>query len=78
MNHMARASVSVNKRPFRLPQSGADPGSTEPAPVFCRYEDMHAERPDTAYLPARWWRHVVARACEEIPGVGIVAYLPGD
>lgn len=39
--------------------------------VYRRDEDMHAARPDTAHLPARWWRHVVARACEEVPGVEI-------
>lgn len=41
--------------------------------VYRRDEDMHAARPDTAHLPARWWRHVVARACEEVPGVVIVS-----
>ncbi|WP_163756912.1 hypothetical protein [Mycobacterium botniense] len=34
---------------------------------------MHAARPDTAHLPARWWRHVVARACQEVPGVVITS-----
>ena len=43
------------------------------AVLYRRDEDMHAARPDTAHLPARWWRHVVARACEEIPGVVIVS-----
>lgn len=37
--------------------------------VYRRDEDMHAAWPDTAHLPARWWRHVVARACHEVPGV---------
>lgn len=41
--------------------------------VYRRDEDMWAARPDTAHLPARWWRHVVARACEEVPGVVIVS-----
>jgi transcriptional regulator with XRE-family HTH domain len=41
--------------------------------VYRRDEDMHAARPDTAHLPARWWRHVVARACEEVPGVVITS-----
>lgn len=41
--------------------------------VYRRDEDMHAARPDTAHLPARWWRHVVARACEEVPGVTITS-----
>lgn len=39
--------------------------------VYRRDEDMHTARPDTAHLPARWWRHVVARACHEVPGVEI-------
>lgn len=38
---------------------------------------MHAARPDTTHLPARWWRHVVARAVHEVPGVVIVTD-PGD
>lgn len=41
--------------------------------VYRRDEDMHAARPDTAHLPARWWRHVVARACQEVPGVVITS-----
>ncbi|MGV0653759.1 DUF1870 family protein [Mycolicibacterium thermoresistibile] len=42
--------------------------------VYRRDEDMHAARPDTAHLPARWWRHVVARAAHEVPGVEIVTW----
>jgi len=42
--------------------------------VYRRDEDMHASRPDTAHLPARWWRHVVARAAHEVPGVKIVKH----
>jgi len=42
--------------------------------VYRRDEDMHADRPDTAHLPARWWRHVVARAAHEVPGVEIVTW----
>src|SRR5690606_31946526 len=42
--------------------------------VYRRDEDMHAERPDMAHLPARWWRHVVARAAHEVPGVEIVTW----
>lgn len=38
---------------------------------YRRDEDMHAARPDTAHLPARWWRHVVARAAHEVQGVVI-------
>lgn len=34
--------------------------------------EMHAARPETSHLPARWWRHVIARACQEVPGVEIV------
>lgn len=37
--------------------------------VYRSDEAMHAARPDIAHLPARWWRHVVARACQEVPGV---------
>lgn len=33
--------------------------------------DLHAARPDMSHLSARWWRHVVARACQEVPGVQI-------
>jgi transcriptional regulator with XRE-family HTH domain len=44
----------------------------DPAVVVYRTDaDMHAARPDTAHLPARWWRHVVARAAEQVPGVAI-------
>ncbi|MHA7134185.1 hypothetical protein [Oerskovia turbata] len=39
--------------------------------VYRTDADMHAERPDLAHLPARWWRHVVARAVHEVPGVAI-------
>ena len=42
--------------------------------VYRRDEDMHADRPDTGHLPARWWRHVVARAAHEVPGVEIVTW----
>lgn len=42
--------------------------------VYRRDEDMHAARPDTSHLPTRWWRHVVARAVHEVPGVEIVTY----
>lgn len=46
--------------------------AVDPAVVVYRTDaDMHAARPDTAHLPARWWRHVVARAAHEIPGVTI-------
>lgn len=44
----------------------------DPAVVVYRTDaDMHADRPDTAHLTARWWRHVVARAAHEVPGVVI-------
>lgn len=46
----------------------ADPTVT----VYPTDADMHRARPDTAHLTARWWRHVVARACLEVPGVDIV------
>ncbi|UJP39312.1 helix-turn-helix domain-containing protein [Cellulomonas palmilytica] len=41
--------------------------------VYRTDAEMHAARPDIAHLPARWWRHVVARACERVPGVEIVS-----
>jgi DNA-binding XRE family transcriptional regulator len=44
----------------------------DPAMVVYRTDaDMHAARPDTEHLTARWWRHVVARAAHEVPGVEI-------
>ncbi|MEB3052132.1 DUF1870 family protein [Mycolicibacter sp. MYC123] len=46
--------------------------------VYRHDEDMHTAQPDTAHLPARWWRHVVARACHEVPGVEILTAPPGD
>lgn len=45
----------------------------DPAVIVYRTDAaMHAARPDTAHLPARWWRHVVMRAVEQVPGVEIV------
>jgi transcriptional regulator with XRE-family HTH domain len=41
--------------------------------VYRRDADLHAARPDCAEMPARWWRHVVARARETVPGVQIVS-----
>lgn len=41
--------------------------------VYRTDAEMHAARPDLAHLPARWWRHVVARAVHEVPGVMIVS-----
>ena len=41
--------------------------------VYRRDADMHTARPDAAHLPARWWRHVVARACHEVPGVAVTS-----
>lgn len=42
----------------------------DPALVVYRAdEDLTAARPDLAHLGARWWRHVVARAAHEVPGV---------
>ena len=42
----------------------------DPAVVVYRTDaELHAARPDTAHLTARWWRHVVARAAEDVPGV---------
>lgn len=33
---------------------------------------LHAAQAKTEHLTARWWRHVVARAVYEVPGVVIV------
>lgn len=41
--------------------------------VYRTDAQMHEARPDVAHLPARWWRHVVARAVEDVPGVRIVS-----
>lgn len=44
----------------------------DPAVVVYRTdEDLWAARPGTEHLTARWWRHVVARAVTEVPGVAI-------
>lgn len=44
----------------------------DPAVVLYRSDvDFAAARPDAAHLTARWWRHVVARAVTEVPGVAI-------
>lgn len=40
--------------------------------VYRTTAEMHAARPDTRHLPARWWRHVAMRAAHEIPGVEII------
>ena len=39
--------------------------------VYRTDADLAAARPDVAHLGARWWRHVVARAVAEVPGVVI-------
>ena len=50
----------------------AHAAGTQPAVVVYRTDDeLHAARPDTEHLPARWWRHVVARAAEQVHGVAI-------
>lgn len=41
--------------------------------VYRTDKAMHTARPGMDHLPARWWRHVVARACHEVPGVEIVS-----
>jgi transcriptional regulator with XRE-family HTH domain len=44
----------------------------DPAITVYRTDDeLHEARPDMGHLTARWWRHVVARACQEVPGVVI-------
>lgn len=46
--------------------------AADPAVLVYRSDvDMHAARPDCGHLPARWWRMVVARAVQEVPGVVI-------
>lgn len=37
--------------------------------VYRTDADLHAARPGSEHLTARWWRHVVARAATEVPGV---------
>lgn len=44
--------------------------------VYRTDEDFHAERPDVVHLNARWWRHVVARAVQEVPGAVIASHAP--
>lgn len=42
----------------------------DPAVAVYRTDaELAAARPDAAHLGARWWRHVVARAATEVPGV---------
>lgn len=41
--------------------------------VYRTDEAFQAARAETAHLSARWWRHVVARAVHEVPGVVIVS-----
>lgn len=44
----------------------------DPAVIVYRTNaELWAARPDTRHLTARWWRHVVARAAQEVPGVAI-------
>lgn len=44
----------------------------DPAIAIYRSDaELHAARPGTEHLSARWWRHVVARAVQEVPGVEI-------
>ncbi|UYG15745.1 DUF1870 family protein [Brachybacterium huguangmaarense] len=44
----------------------------DPAVVVYRTDaELHDARPDTRHLTARWWRHVVARAAQEVPGIEI-------
>ena len=44
----------------------------DPTVVVYRSEaDMPTDRPDVTRLGARWWRHVVARAAHEVPGLVI-------
>ena len=46
----------------------------DPAVAVYRTDaQMHAARPDLSHLPARWWRHVVYRAVDRVPGVAIVS-----
>ena len=43
--------------------------------VYRTDQDLHAARPDMTHLTARWWRHVVARAAHEVPGL-VIADAP--
>lgn len=49
--------------------------------VYADDEQLHAARPGLpGWVGARWWRMVVARACQEAPGVdvGYAGELAGD
>jgi hypothetical protein len=37
--------------------------------VYRTDEEFASDRPEAAYMPARWWQHVVVRSCAEVPGV---------
>lgn len=43
----------------------------DPAVVVYRDNQLPVDRPDVIALGVRWWRHVVARAVGEVPGVVI-------
>lgn len=40
--------------------------------VYRQDHEFHADHPLYAHLPADWWRMVVARACQEVPGVKVM------
>lgn len=47
--------------------------ATPSAVVYGSDEELWEARPELRPLTARWWRHTVARAAHEVPGVEIVA-----
>ena len=77
---MAPAQLAGSRRHGRrqavplCPTGVLDQGSLTRRPAVVVYRtdaELWAARPDTRHLTARWWRHVVARAATEVPGVAI-------
>lgn len=69
-DELARITAATDRAVVEL----ADAVRDERDPVVIVYRtdaEMHAARPDAAHLPARWWRHVVARATHGHPAVRI-------
>lgn len=54
--------------------SVVDDGDDPAVLVYREDASMHAARPAFSHMSARWWRHVVARAVQEVPGVEIVTH----
>jgi hypothetical protein len=41
--------------------------------VFRTDRQLHDKRPDLGVRPARWWRYIAVRACEQVDGATIVS-----